>query len=195
MSRQIPAGHKVAADGEWAGPSKNYKPCASPADSKARHWGPDGAAGCLAWVTGQDGERYVLLAKRSRHVQQGNTWAFPGGAIDAGETPLSAAIREVSEEVSGVTLDSLTDRLEAPCPHGCGWSYTTIVVRAYGAEETWDGHGRLANVPRVAVAAGHSAWETDVAAWIPLGYVDELPLHPAFAAAWPELRQMVERAS
>jgi hypothetical protein len=56
-------------------------------------------------------------------------------------------------------------------------------------------HGRTANVPRVAVAAGHSAWETDVVAWIPVDYVDELPLHPAFRAAWGELRGMIGQAS
>lgn len=31
-------------------------------------------------------------------------WSFPGGIIDAGETPRQAAIRETSEEV-GVTID------------------------------------------------------------------------------------------
>lgn len=32
-------------------------------------------------------------------------WSFPGGIIDAGETPLTAAVREVKEEV-GLELDS-----------------------------------------------------------------------------------------
>lgn len=175
---------------EWAGPDRHYAQCVP---GQHRHWGPDGAAGALAWTVGRDGRRYVLLAKRSAHVQQGNTWAFPGGAVDRGETPLSAAVRELHEEVTGVAVAGLTDRLQAPCPHGCGWAYTTIVVKA-GRDAEHDSHGRLPNVPRVAVAAGESAWETDVVAWIPLEYVDSLPLHPAFAVAWPELRAMVEQA-
>ena len=36
-----------------------------------------------------------------------NYWSFPGGIVDASETPLEAAIREVQEEV-GLTLDPET---------------------------------------------------------------------------------------
>jgi 8-oxo-dGTP diphosphatase len=137
----------------------------------------------------------VLLAKRSAHVQQGNTWAFPGGAVDQGESPLAAAVRELTEEVTGVPRLRIRGcaSLTAPCEHGCGWAYTTFVVEADNSQEP--GTGRQANVPQVAVAAGESAWETDVVAWIPVDYVTELPLHPSFAQAWPALRQMVEGAS
>lgn len=34
-------------------------------------------------------------------------WTFPGGLIDAGETPLQAAVREAREEV-GLVIDSAT---------------------------------------------------------------------------------------
>lgn len=177
---------------ELAGRRSMYRQCPA---GRTRHWGPDGAAGALAWVKGRDGRTYVLLAKRSRYVQQGNTWAFPGGAIDAGEGALQAALRELDEEVAGVgTLASLTGVDEGPCPHGCGWGYTTFVVEVVNDAEPGPSGHRLPNVPRVAIAAGESAWETDVVAWIPLDCVSELPLHPAFATAWPRLRQMVERA-
>jgi len=39
----------------------------------------------------------VLLARRNKPPLQ---WSFPGGKIEAGETPEQAAIREVREEVS-----------------------------------------------------------------------------------------------
>jgi len=138
----------------------------------------------------------VLLAKRSAHVQQGNTWAFPGGAIDQGESLIQAAIRELTEEVTGVPRLRIRGcaSLSAPCPHGCGWAYTSFVVEADSSQARGD-NGVPANVPRVAVAAGHSAWETDCVAWIPVGYVESLELHPAFAQAWPALREIIGEAA
>lgn len=169
---------------EWAGNPKHYRNCP---DGQTRHWGPDGAAGALAWLTCDDGEICVLLAQRSKHVQQGGTWAFPGGAIDSGEDSLSAAIRELIEEISGVTRPiGLTGELEAPCPHGCGWSYTSFVIRV----QPQDG-----DVPFVHVAPGESRWETDDVAWWPVAAVESLDLHPAFAAAWPALKAMIEKAA
>jgi hypothetical protein len=111
---------------------------------------------------------------------------------------MKAAIRELTEEITGIPsawLSRLTGTLTAPCAHGCGWAYTSFVVQVSNGDETDSFHGRVANVPRVAVAAGHSAWETDCVAWVPVDYVDMLPLHPAFRAAWNELRGMIERAS
>jgi len=46
----------------------------------------------------------VLLQKRG----DSNKWGFPGGAIELGETPEEAAIRELKEETGlDVTIDSL----------------------------------------------------------------------------------------
>ncbi|MGN6455153.1 MAG: NUDIX domain-containing protein, partial [Achromobacter mucicolens] len=41
---------------------------------------------------------HVLLVRRANPPDQ-DRWAFPGGKIDAGETPLAAALREAHEEV------------------------------------------------------------------------------------------------
>lgn len=187
-----PAETGIQKTAEWAGPDRHYRQCVP---GQHRHWGADGAAGALAWTAGRDGKRYVLLAKRSKHVQAGGTWAFPGGAIDAGENALAAAVRELDEEVAGVpTLVSLTAERKAGCPHGCGWSYTSFAVEVENTAECDRRTGRIPNVPRVAIAAGPSAWETDAVAWFPLDYVTELRLHPAFAASWPELKSLIERA-
>ncbi|MEU1470564.1 NUDIX domain-containing protein [Streptomyces sp. NPDC005761] len=44
-----------------------------------------------------DGDRVLMIRRRRR---EGNLlWAFPGGAVEAGETPEQAAVREMSEEV------------------------------------------------------------------------------------------------
>lgn len=51
----------------------------------------------------QDGR--VLLLKRADSAQDApGTWAFPGGGIEAGETPEAAARRELQEEC-GYTYD------------------------------------------------------------------------------------------
>jgi 8-oxo-dGTP diphosphatase len=52
------------------------------------------AASACVWRDGK-----VLLVKRSEGV-----WAFPGGKVEAGETPFDAAQRELMEETS-VTAD------------------------------------------------------------------------------------------
>lgn len=63
-------------------------------------WGKQGA-GCifLARTT-----KRILLAHRSPYVLEPNTWGSWGGAIDPGENPVNAVIREVKEE-SGYTED------------------------------------------------------------------------------------------
>jgi len=45
----------------------------------------------------------VLLARRGKALGRG-TWAFPGGKLELGETPLEAAHRELLEE-TGVQAD------------------------------------------------------------------------------------------
>ncbi len=48
-------------------------------------------------------DRSVFLIRRLRAMVFGGMWAFPGGALEPGETPVDAAVREVLEE-TGVTL-------------------------------------------------------------------------------------------
>jgi 8-oxo-dGTP pyrophosphatase MutT (NUDIX family) len=125
----------------------------------------------------------VLLSHRSPHVQAGGTWSTFGGAIDNGETPWHAAVRETSEEIDGidVRLGFVAAELEVPCEHGCGWSYTTFAVRVWNT-----GAGYL---PSARIAPGRSAWETAGLAWVPADRVAEHPgLHPGLRAAWPRLR-------
>jgi 8-oxo-dGTP pyrophosphatase MutT (NUDIX family) len=61
-----------------------------------------GLDGQMAGVAG--GASFVLCRRSaglSRHAAQ---WALPGGRLDAGETPIEAALRETDEEV-GLRLD------------------------------------------------------------------------------------------
>ncbi len=178
---------REAADGQssgWsegcAGPpawDERYHPCPG-----GRHWGPRGAAGILPWTVTPDGRRWVLLSHRSPHVQASGTWSTFGGAIDDGETPWHAAVRETSEELDGIDVraGAVVAEVEIPCEHGCGWCYTTFAVRIPNTGE--------GNLPPAKVAPGRSAWETAGLAWVPADRVAaQSSLHPGLRAAWPKL--------
>jgi mutator protein MutT len=49
-------------------------------------------------------DRSVFLIRRLRGMAFGGMWAFPGGALEPGETPVDAAVREVQEE-TGVVIE------------------------------------------------------------------------------------------
>jgi 8-oxo-dGTP diphosphatase len=135
-------------------------------------WGVYGAAGVLFVVRFPEGVR-VMLQKRSQFAHEGGTWSCAGGALDAGEDALAGALREASEEVGtipeGVTV--LGKTVFAPSRD---WSYTTFVVEVPGE------FGASMN------------FETDAIAWDTLDEVERRPLHAGFAAAWPELRRIIE---
>jgi 8-oxo-(d)GTP phosphatase len=52
------------------------------------------AAGGVLWRTGPDGELRTALVHRPKY----DDWSLPKGKLDAGEHPLTAAVREVAEE-------------------------------------------------------------------------------------------------
>lgn len=132
------------------------------ADGTAR-WGRFGAAGALLRHTLGDDVAF-FLALRSMHCHRGGTWAIPGGAMDEGETPLEAALREFAEEVGPLNSSFQVAELHED-DHG-GWSYWTVLI---DVDERFD-------PPPV-----HS-WETDDARWIRAHEVHDMDLFPEFGA-------------
>jgi 8-oxo-dGTP diphosphatase len=52
-----------------------------------------------------DVDNRVLIQKRPEGKPYAGFWEFPGGKIEAGETPEAALIRELKEELSVTTLE------------------------------------------------------------------------------------------
>lgn len=150
---------------------QGYHPCPS-----GRHWGAYGAAGILPWTV-IDGEPWLLLGKRSRHVGQPGTWGGFGGALHEGEDSFTGALRELSEEVTvTVTVTGAEHHVNAyryVCPH-CEWTYITYLQ--YVESEAAD------------KAQVRDRFETDELRWVRLDHAEDYELHPAFVQALPELK-------
>ncbi|WP_028387901.1 8-oxo-dGTP diphosphatase MutT [Legionella fairfieldensis] len=52
-------------------------------------------------------EKHVLITRRAAHATHGGMWEFPGGKLEPDESPSSALIREIKEEVDIDILDYL----------------------------------------------------------------------------------------
>src|SRR5689334_24480639 len=142
-----------------------------------RHWGRYGAAGLLlVWRDDATGAAEMLLQHRAAWTHEGGTWALPGGARGADETPQAAALREAHEE-AGLDPDPVTTGRLVVVDHG-PWSYIYVL-----AETSTRAHLEPSDL------------ETEALAWVPLAEVASYPLHPLFAQAWPELRQLVSRSA
>lgn len=162
---------------------EGYRSCPA-----GRHWGPVGASGILPYAVKDDGRIYVALGKRSRAVQHGGTWAQFGGAIDKKDGgDFGAAYREINEEVEGLeglfTEDDIVGEFRWDCPAGCGWHYTMFAVRIHTKDD---------KLPKLSVKRGHSSWETDMLAWVPLDAVTQLELHDGFKRGWERTRKAIE---
>ncbi|MDO8106923.1 NUDIX hydrolase [Isoptericola sp. b441] len=138
-----------------------------------RHWGLHGAAGLLL-VRRSDAGHEVVLQHRVSWSDQGGTWGIPGGALAPGEDPVAGAIREATEE-AGIDPEHLEVASTHVLDH-VDWAYTTVIARATGPQD-----------PRPTDP------ESEAIAWVATDAVQDLPLHSAFADAWPRLRGAAER--
>jgi 8-oxo-dGTP pyrophosphatase MutT (NUDIX family) len=134
-----------------------------------RHWGRFGAAGLLV----QRGTQ-VLMQHRAMWSHEGGTWAVPGGALDVGESPLDAALREAAEE-AGVSASAVRPRHSWTIDHGT-WAYTTVITEAVGSIDPQRLDG-----------------ESEELRWVAVTDVTTLPLHSGFAAGWPSVAPLLAR--
>ncbi len=135
-----------------------------------RHWGKHGAAGLLLRAPGDDGSPRVLLQHRAAWSHEGGTWSIPGGARDSHEDAVTAAVREAQEECG---LDAARIAVRADlrtAGDAATWTYTTVVADTDAPQET---------------TANRESLELS---WVPERDVAGMPLHHAFAEAWPALR-------
>lgn len=84
----------------------------------------------------------VLATQRSTTMTLPLKWEFPGGKLEAGETPEQALIREVSEELGiSVTINaalartthSYPDFTVTLYPFTCIWSDGTLILHEHNA--------------------------------------------------------------
>ncbi len=133
------------------------------------HWGRVGAAGLLVIHTDAEGTTRHLLQHRGRLVQKALTWGIPGGALGHGESPIDGALREAGEEMQPALVD-LQRRFTFVDDHD-GWRYHTVVMDSETMPDLSGG------------------WETGPGGlvWVTVDEVEQLDLHPGFAATWPLL--------
>ena len=87
------------------------------------------AAVALVLIADETGAPCFVLTRRAETLRaHSGQWALPGGSLDPGETPVEAALRELSEEV-GLDLDSadVLGRLD-DYPTRSGFVITPVVV-------------------------------------------------------------------
>ncbi len=132
-------------------------------DQGHKHWGLFGAAGLLLWHDDR-----ILLQHRALWSHHGGTWGILGGARNRGESAGQAALREAGEE-AGVDASDVVTTGSYVDDHG-GWTYTTVIART--------------GSPLVLTAL---TAETIEVRWVPADALQELPLHPGFAASWAQV--------
>lgn len=117
----------------------------------------------------------MLLQHRAPWSHQGGTWGLPGGARDSHESPEEAAVREAQEEAGLISrFVSVRASVITATASGTDWTYTTVVADA------------AQQLPTVA------NFESAEMRWVGEDQVDQLPLHPGFAASWQRLRTVPE---
>src|SRR5512133_3370515 len=71
----------------------------------------------------------LLVCQRPAHKRHGGLWEFPGGKLEAGESPLDGARRELQEE-----LDVVVRTVEEDAEFAAGDPGSDFVIEFHAAE-------------------------------------------------------------
>jgi 8-oxo-dGTP pyrophosphatase MutT (NUDIX family) len=110
-------------------------------------------AGVALCVTEHDGAWCLLLTRRAPGLRaHPGQWALPGGRIDAGETPVEGALRELREEVGLVLGPSEVLGLLDDYVTRSGYVMTPVVCWAGAAGELTPAEAEVAAIHQVPLA-------------------------------------------
>lgn len=119
-------------------------------------------------------EGRVLIAKRQSHQHLAGLWEFPGGKIEAGETPIAALIREIKEELN---ITTSTDDYQSLITIPVEYPDRKLLLDVYIAH--LEHHQTLS-------ACGHEGQEIRWAEMAELKDVEFPPINQAIVAALEE---------
>jgi 8-oxo-dGTP diphosphatase len=92
-----------------------------------------------------DADNHALITRRARDAHQGGLWEFPGGKVEAHETPLAALARELREEL-GIAIGRTTALLDVRHDYGdktvlldvhVVWEFTGVAQGLEGQPLAW----------------------------------------------------------
>ena len=114
---------------------------------------PDLKHAAVAVCVVEDDEPALLITRRAARLRNhAGQWALPGGRLDAGETPVQAALRELEEEI-GLTLpaEAVLGLLDDYVTRS-GYVMTPVVCWAGPVGELSPHEAEVARIHRVPVA-------------------------------------------
>lgn len=100
-----------------------------------------------------DAQAALFLTRRSAMLRNHpGQWAFPGGRLDPGETPVETALREMHEEISvALPASAVLGRLDDFVTRS-GFVMSPVVVWGGPRVETWANPQEVASVHRIPLA-------------------------------------------
>lgn len=111
------------------------------------------AAVCLIISDDGEGGAALVLTRRAAKLNaHAGQWALPGGRMEAGETPLQAALREAREEIHlALDADAVLGRLD-DYPTRSGYLITPVVAWAPSGARMRPNPDEVAQIHRIPLA-------------------------------------------